>query len=254
MWTIGLLVAGIVAMGAYLVLNSDLSVSGPEFTPRPTQTAAPDASESPDIPVVQPAPNRPDPTSQLAIAALERLPVLERDAWDGYSRQQFGENWQVRDGNGCDARQLVLARDLTETSMRGCDVMRGRFIDPFTGNESVFQRGPETSGLVQIDHVVALADAWQKGAQNLELSERVAFASDPLNLIAASDVANQDKMGKDAANWLPPDPSYRCPYVARQIAVKLKWDFWLSWDEQQAMYQVLESCPQELLPNGQTPG
>ncbi len=122
-----------------------------------------------------------------------------------------------------------------------CKVQSGKLNDPYTGEVILFHRG-ENSNAVQIDHVVALSDAWQKGAQQLSFIERVILANDPLNLLAVDGPANQQKSGSDAASWLPPNKSFRCQYVARQIAVKQKYRLWVSVAEKSAMRGVLGAC------------
>ena len=109
-------------------------------------------------------------------------------------------------------------------------------------------RGVTTSEAVQIDHVVALGDAWQKGAQQWTSAERVAFANDPLELLAVSGPANQQKGDADTATWLPPNKAFRCAYVARQVAVKRKYRLWVTAAEEQAMIRVLSGCPAQPLP------
>jgi hypothetical protein len=101
---------------------------------------------------------------------------------------------------------------------------------------------------VQIDHVVALSDAWQKGAQAIEFSDRVVFANDPLNLLAVDGPANQKKGDSDAASWLPSNRQFRCQYVARQIAVKQKYSLWVTEAEKAAMKRVLNGCGEQRLP------
>jgi hypothetical protein len=108
-----------------------------------------------------------------------------------------------------------------------------------------FRRGAETSAAVQIDHVVALGDAWQKGAQQLTAQQREHLANDPLNLIAVDGPANQDKSASDAATWLPPNKAFRCHYVARQISVKVAYRLWVTPAEKEAMKRILTSCPEQ---------
>jgi len=110
-----------------------------------------------------------------------------------------------------------------------------------------FQRGTETSGEVQIDHIVALSDAWQKGAQDLSETRRQQFANDPLNLLAVDGSANAQKGNKDASVWLPVS-EFQCRYVARQIAVKARYLLWVSQSEYSAMRRVLAICPNQVLP------
>lgn len=176
-----------------------------------------------------------------ARTALERLEVKGRAAKTGYTRKQFGDGWGKL--NGCSVREVILARDLVnEKLMDGCRVASGILHDPYTGGVIQFQRGPESSKAVQIDHVVALSDAWQKGAQLLSEQERVRLANDPLNLLASEGQANQNKGDADAATWLPPHKPFRCQYVARQVAVKKKYRLWVTDAEKRAMNQVLQGC------------
>jgi hypothetical protein len=96
--------------------------------------------------------------------------------------------------------------------------------------------------------VVALSDAWQKGAQSWSTSKRTAFANDSLNLLAVDGPTNLRKRDGDAATWLPPARSYRCAYVARHEAVKLKYGLWMTAAERAATARVLTSCPSQRLP------
>ena len=129
-------------------------------------------------------------------------------------------------------------------------VATGTLADPYSGRTIPFQRGQDTSDDVQIDHVVALSDAWQKGAQALDATRRTAFANDPLNLLAVDGPLNQQKSDGDAATWLPPNRSYRCAYVARQVAVKVRYDLWTTRAERNAIATILGGCPDEPLPGG----
>ena len=120
--------------------------------------------------------------------------------------------------------------------------------DPYTGTTIAFRRGQDTSDDVQIDHVVALSNAWQTGAQQLDPAARELFGNDPFNLQATDGPANQDKGDADAATWLPPYRATWCPYVARQVAVKAKYGLWVTRAEHDAIARVLTSCPSEPLP------
>lgn len=182
-----------------------------------------------------------------AAAVLEELAVKGRAPKTNYSRQQFGNGW-ANDG-GCDTRNIILHRDLRDVVLNDkCQVMSGVLDDPYTGQTINFQRGSGTSDDVQIDHVVALSDAWQKGAQQLSYERRVELANDPLELLAADGPANQQKGAGDAATWLPANRSFRCQYVARQIAVKKKYDLWVTQAEKDAMVRVLSTCPEQAIP------
>lgn len=182
----------------------------------------------------------------LAIDVLAELDIKGRAPKTGYSRDMFGGGWRSNDG--CNTRDEILARDLSQTEIKDCKVYSGTLDDPYTGKRIEFARGPETSDDVQIDHVVALSDAWQKGAQYLSYEARENLANDPLELLAVDGPANQQKGDGDAATWLPPNKSYRCRYVARQIAIKQKYDLWVTKAEHDAMQRVLSRCPGQMLP------
>lgn len=199
--------------------------------------------------VVQPASQPSDSTAQLAQSALEQLPIKGRAPFTNYQRAQFGDGWGKN--GACDTRNIILTRDLTNDDVGPtCKVISGTLDDPYTGKTIQFTRGAGTSDDIQIDHVVALSDAWQSGAQQLSYDERVALANDPLELLAVDGQANQDKGGSNAASWLPPNKAFRCQYVARQIAVKTKYHLWVTQAEHDAMARVLTNCPGQQLPTG----
>lgn len=192
-----------------------------------------------------------DEVATKALGELARLSVKGRAPKTGYDRSLFGQAWtddvSVDGGhNGCDTRNDILGRDLTDVRFkpgtRDCVVLSGTLDDPYTKSTITFERGASTSSAVQIDHVVALADAWQKGAQQLSTEERTDFANDPRNLQAVDGPTNQKKGASDAATWLPPNRSYRCTYVARQIEVKLAYRLWVTAAEKNAMAGILTDC------------
>ena len=182
---------------------------------------------------------------------LATLAVKGRGPKTGYSRDQFGAAWADVDRNGCDTRDDILNRDLGGKSWRpsthGCVVIAGVLHDPYTGERLLFTKADADA--VQIDHVVALSDAWQKGAAQWDASRRLAFANDPLNLLAVDGPTNLRKGDGDAATWLPPQRSYRCRFVARQVAVKAKWKLAVTAAERDAMARVLARCPQQRVPS-----
>ncbi|GAA3151115.1 hypothetical protein GCM10010466_47790 [Planomonospora alba] len=181
-----------------------------------------------------------------ALEELEKLPVKGRAPMTGFDRDEFGPAWADVDRNGCDTRNDILKRDLEGETFKegthGCIVLTGTLHDPYSGKTIEFERGQKTSLAVQIDHVVALADAWQKGAQRLSEERRRQLANDPLNLLAVDGPLNGQKSAGDAATWLPPRRAYRCPYVARQIRVKAEYGLWVTAAEKEAMVRVLKSC------------
>ena len=189
------------------------------------------------------------PDYDAARTQLAALPVQRWDPRRDYQRGRFGERWSddvnVADGhNGCNTRDDILRRDLTEVRLRPgtCLVQHGVLHDPYTGQTIEFTRGPESSESVQIDHLVSLSDAWYKGARSWDDQRRRDFANDPRNLLAVSGPANFDKAYHDAAGWLPPNTGFHCEYVSRQVAVKTGYHLAVSAREKNALRAVLGSC------------
>ncbi|NIZ93122.1 GmrSD restriction endonuclease domain-containing protein [Kineococcus rubinsiae] len=226
-------------------------------------TSATPTSEAPTTAPTSAAALQPDPAEPptagetgTAAAALAGLAVAGRAPKTGYDRDAFGQAWADVDRNGCDTRNDVLRRDLTAVQVRpgtqGCVVLTGTLADPYSGTAIAFVRGAATSSAVQVDHVVALSDAWQTGAQGWDTATRTAFANDPLELLAVDGPLNQRKGDGDAATWLPPAKGFRCAYVARQIAVKARYGLWVKPAERDAMDRVLAGCPGQPLPGSDT--
>lgn len=185
------------------------------------------------------------PVVGAASDLLAALPTKGRAPKTGYDRTgHFGRAWIDVDANGCDTRNDILARDLADISLEGdCRVMSGSLVNIYGGIDVAFTRGQDTSTEVQVDHVVALMNAWETGAQQLSQSQREALANDPLNLQATDASSNAKKQASDAATWLPPAKGYRCEYVARQISVKAAYSLWVTAAERAAMDGILASCP-----------
>jgi hypothetical protein len=185
-------------------------------------------------------------TSVSAVDVLSGLSVKGRAPKTGYARTQFGQAWADVDRNGCDTRNDILKRDLTDlvfkAGTRNCLVLSGTLVDRYSGETINFVRGNVTSMEVQIDHVVALSNAWQTGAFKLSVAQRTALANDPLNLFAVKGRLNSQKSDGDAATWLPPLKSFRCAYVSQQIAVKAKYGLWVTAPEKAAMVSILSKC------------
>ncbi|PQZ86825.1 deoxyribonuclease [Arthrobacter sp. MYb214] len=223
------------ALLSTLALSSCSSLETIEFPPLPDAQAAPTPStaEQRDI-------------YAESLELLNEVTVKGRAPKTGYDRAEFGKGWKDPDRNGCDARNDILSRDLVDVTYkpatRPCVVLSGTFDDPYTGKTIEFKRGQGTSTSVQIDHVVALSDSWQKGAQRWDAETRLEFANDPLNLLASDGPTNASKGDKDAASWLPPNKSFRCTYVSRQTQVKAKYDVWMTTAEHTAIGNILKSC------------
>lgn len=235
------------------------ATASPSSTPTPTadSTGEPLDPENPAVlaaGVTATAPNAQPAYATKAVDLLATLSIKGRAPKTGYDRAQFGQAWLDVDRNGCDTRNDILRRDLTGityTNSVPCKVQTGTLADPYTGKTISFVRGSGTSTAVQIDHVVALSDAWQKGAQQLTTEQRTAFANDPLNLQATDGPTNQQKGDGDAATWLPPNKPFRCEYVARQISVKATYGLWVTQAEHDAMARILGDCSGQLAPTSQ---
>lgn len=240
--TVLALVVTLVAVAAFVQwLRTRHTSSGPSATWTPPATASPSNAAA-----------RPTPAAGAyadARAALAALPVKGWDRAQDFKRYRFGKAWSddvdVEFGhNGCNARDDILRRDLTDLVVRPgtCYAERGTLHDPYSGEVIAFVRGPDTSNTVEIDHVVSLADAWYKGAREWDDQRRLDFANDPRNLLAVSPKANFDKAFRDAASWLPPNVAFRCAFVTRQVEVKSAYGLWVSAKEKQAMSDVLARC------------
>lgn len=215
--------------------NSKQALTSPSATlpSETTPSPSPKMSEEPDLSTV------------MANQVLEKLAVKGRAPKTGYSRSEFGDGWATT--QGCDTRNIILHRDLTDVTLQdSCKVVSGSLNDPYTGQVIKFVK--TDSSRVQIDHVVALSDAWQKGAQQLTKAQRIQLANDPMELLAVDGPSNQAKGDSDAASWLPKNKLFRCQYVARQIAVKQKYSLWITAAEKSAIGGILKSCPKETLP------
>lgn len=201
------------------------------------------ASYQPEIIAADPVVVNPQ-DGTLAINVLETLAIKGRAPKTGYARTEFYQAWPAIDG--CNLRQRIIKREVGGSArLDGCDVIAGTFVEAYTGETRTYNSKAEFSKNIQIDHIVALSDAWQKGAQQLSADERYQLATDPLNLIAADASANQQKSDGDAATWLPKNKPFRCAYVARQISVKKKYSLWVTQAEHDAMKNILNTCPAE---------
>jgi hypothetical protein len=229
----------LLAVGAFGLLNDGEGAQQDPGTgiSQPEPSALPGAAASPDV---------------TALEMLATIAVKGKAPRTGYDRtEKFGSAWIDVDGNGCDTRNDILTRDLTQVVFGdNCRVLSGTIDDPYTGEIISFVRGNTTSTLVQIDHVVALSNAWQTGAQQLSEESRIAFANDPLNLLAVDGSANSQKGDGDTATWLPQNTTFRCEYVARQVSVKASYNLWVTTAEHDAMVRVLSRCPQQATPVG----
>lgn len=176
----------------------------------------------------------------------------------GYDRERYFGGWA---SNGCGSattRDAILARDLKDAVENPrCQVTSGTLSDPYTGRTIQFRRGRNTSSAVQIDHVVALLDAWESGARDWDQAKRVEYANSPDVLLASDGPANMAKgSGLDVNGtalyrpqdsgapdvWMPDNKAYRCDYMAKRATIKSKWGLTMTPREKQQTVSVLSQC------------
>lgn len=230
--------------------------SGPTASPYSVQPspAAPNPIEAPQVSATPSdiASQEPSAGDSQALLAAQALVERGRSASTNYSRDAFGTAWKDVDRNGCDTRNDVLGRDFTTAIFKAgtndCKVIGGTWTDPYSNESYTFTEQPSEA---QIDHVVALSNAWQMGADLWTDEMRIEFANDPLNLIVTVASLNRQKSDSNAASWLPPYKPGRCDFIARQVAVKTKWQLFVTSSEKVAMLGILSKpeCSQTLLPN-----
>lgn len=176
----------------------------------------------------------------------------------GYDRERYFGGWA---SNGCGSattRDTILARDLKgAVENPRCQVTSGTLTDPYTGRTIQFRRGRNTSSAVQIDHVVALLDAWESGARDWDQTKRVQYANSTDVLLASDGPANMAKgSGLDVNGtalyrsqnsgapdvWMPDNKAYRCDYMAKRATIKSKWGLTMTPREKQQTVSVLSQC------------
>ncbi len=174
-----------------------------------------------------------------AIGLLQNIRV-ENERGAGYVRALF-EHWRDIDGDGCDAREQVLKRDsvtLPQVDPYKCKVIAGDWVSPYDG-----ARWSDPTD-IDIDHVVALKEAWDSGAWGWSAATRKAYANDTTDrrtLSAVTDNVNQQKSDKDPSNWVPPMKSYVCTYLGNWISVKARWNLSMDQSEWGRIKNLLNS-------------
>ncbi|MBF4549301.1 HNH endonuclease family protein [Pseudoclavibacter sp. VKM Ac-2888] len=229
--------------GAFLALIASTAVASPALA-APVATQAPitlDVAKSNVAPLVDAGfASEVDGAwyvdGAAVAAAAEGLRTVN-SSQTGYDRDLF-KHWSDPDGNGCDARNDMLQRDLINVVLRDgsdCIVERGTLNDPYTGEAIPFTRGAATSGAVQIDHIIPLAAAWTGGANEWDAAKREAFANDPMNLQAAEGRANSAKGMRLASEWMPTNTAFHCTYLAQMTNVLKKYDLAITPIDQDAI-------------------
>lgn len=222
-------------------------------SPSPTRTTP---TVTPTSDAASPSPEAPSPSveanSSQALRVAQGLQVRGRAPDTDYSREAFGSAWRDVDRNGCDTRNDILQRDFATTILKpgtgDCKVIGGTWTDPYSNESYTFDEAPSGA---QIDHVVSLKNAWQMGADQWSEDLRVKFANDPLNLRVTIASLNQQKSDSNAASWLPPYKPGRCNFIATQVAVKAKWNLYVTESEKEVFVAILSKseCQETKLPN-----
>lgn len=178
-------------------------------------------------------------------AALDGLDTATQVA-TGYDRDRFGQRWADIDRNGCDTRNDVLARDLVDVTFkpgtRDCVVLTGTLHDLYTSTTIAFERGEQSSQLVQIDHVVPLAWGWRHGGNTWTEQQREQFANDPINLQAVDGGTNSSKSDSGPGDWMPPAESSHCEYAARYVLVLVAYELTLDDADRRELTDTLGGC------------
>jgi hypothetical protein len=172
--------------------------------------------------------------------AVAGLPVAT-EVRTGYDRDLF-PHWIDADGDGCNTRNEVLIAEAVSgpTVGSGCSLSNGRWYSYY---DNATWTNPSD---VDIDHVVALAEAWDSGARTWTTSRRRSFANDlgdSRSLVAVTDNVNQSKGDQDPAQWLPPYSSARCTYINQWVAVKLRWRLTVDSAEKSTLTSWANACP-----------
>jgi len=180
----------------------------------------------------------PDPPSLTTIRSeLAAIPTKAETGSAGYSRALF-PHWITQSGS-CDTRETVLKRDgVNVVTSSTCSATSGSWYSVYEGTWNY------ASSDVDIDHVVALSEAWGSGASTWTTSKRQQFANSLSDgqLIAVTDNVNASKSDRDAAEWQPPLASYRCMYAKQVVNVKYGWGLSMDSAEKTAVDSMLATC------------
>lgn len=238
----------------------------------PAPSASPSASATSPAPSTDATPNRWPAAANATITPEQALTELDKittgtphlAGYAGNREQLFGK-WQNSSqlcGSGT-TRDLIMKRDMTDVAMtKACKVQTGVLQDPYTGKTIRFDRS-KSSLTVQIDHVVAVQDAWASGLWGASAQERLTYANDPDVLLAVDGPANEQKgsgvaslissKSRQAATraqwggevWMPSNKAYRCDYMVKRVEIKTKYGLSMTQAEKTETKKVLEACPME---------
>lgn len=176
-------------------------------------------------------------------ALLATLEIREPGADSAYDRDAFGPAWKDVDGNGCDTRNDMLKRDLSRDTFDDddCTVLTGTLKDPYTGEIIEFVRAMGGSQ-IDIDHMIPLSAAWHAGASEWTDAERLAYANDPLVLLAVDAGANRSKSDQTIAEWMPTNEAVACKYGASWVLVAAEYDLSISPEDHETLKELAAEC------------
>ncbi|GAA1335488.1 HNH endonuclease family protein [Catellatospora bangladeshensis] len=187
---------------------------------------------TPDQPPATTGPATGEPAAQLAA-----LTVAPEGRMTGYSRDRF-PHWSSQ-GDSCDTREVVLRRQGSGVrSDSDCKATAGTWTSAYDGVTVT------DAGKLDIDHTVALAEAWRSGADKWTDERRRAFANDldGRQLVAVSATSNRAKGDQDPAKWKPPLETYWCTYATDWISVKAAYGLTVDQAEHDALAAMIGRC------------
>lgn len=174
-----------------------------------------------------------------ALDLLAEITVAEDHHMDDYDREALfaPSGWVDANGTGCTTREDILARDLENTEIDGCTVEYGETTGAYSAEQIEHVQGDSQ---VDIEHVVAVGQAWRNGAHDWDEATRHQFYQDPENLIAVSASENQSKSDRDVTDYMPPNQGAYCTFTAAKVYVKDKYDLAMNPEEHAFITDILE--------------
>lgn len=197
------------------------------------------------------------PVGQSATQVLSTLTVGTKSNVSSDRKSHQWNKVDEKSGNYT-TRDLVLERDMNDVTFnsRG-NVKSGILLEPYTGKTIHFQRGQSNKteggsasnrdGGIQIDHVVAYAEAYRSGLDKLDFQQRDTYYNDPDVLLSSQAEANNVKKDGTIAEWEPSNQAFQCDYASLQIGIKAKYGLMVDQKEHDKLAQVLASCPTETI-------
>ena len=224
------------------------TVSAKNTTPTPTPTSATELPTTTTAAVFGAEPA----AGSVSAADLLAFIVVANEHRGGYQRDLFGYPTDAN-GDGCNTRDEMLKRDSRTPVVEsgGCHIISGDWYSPYDDITVTDPTG------IEIDHVVALKEAWDSGAWQWSPEQRGAYAndlSDPRTLRAVTTASNRAKGDKDPSNWLPPNPADVCAFIGDWVAIKARWAMTMDQSEYGRIRNLLNGdCSGLRVDNPSTP-